>query len=171
MDTRLAIASKREVRQYADRPLPDDAVRRILDAGRVAGSSQNRQNRRFVAVREDRELLERLAATVYVPANLTGAALAVAIVTTGKGPTSFDAGRAAQNMMLAAWNEGIGSTPNGIADAGRLAELLGHGEDERVAIVLTFGYPARPSDPERRTPEEWIDAADRRPFDEVVDLR
>jgi nitroreductase len=171
MDTSLAIASKREVRRYDGRALPDDAVRRILDAGRVAGSSQNRQNRRFVVVRDDRGLLERLAATVFVPDNITGSALAVAIVTTGKGPTAFDAGRAAQNMMLAAWNEGIGSTPNGIADADRLAEVLGHGEDERAAIVLTFGYPARPTDPGRRTPEEWIEAADRLPFDEVVDLR
>ena len=65
MDTLLTIASKREVRQFADRPLPDDAIRRVLDAGRVAGSSQNRQNRRFIAIREDRELTERVAAGVY----------------------------------------------------------------------------------------------------------
>ena len=170
MDTHLAIASRREVRRYADRPLPDDAVRGILDAGRVAGSSQNRQNRRFIAMR-DRDLLERLAPCVFAPTNVLGAALAVAIVISGKGPTGFDAGRAGQNMMLAAWNEGIGSSPNGIADAELLTEVLGHDEDERVAIVLTFGYPARPSDPARRTPEEWIERADRRPFDEIVDLR
>jgi nitroreductase len=170
MDTYLAIASKREVRQYADRPLPDDAVRRILDAGRVAGSSQNRQNRRFIAIR-DRDLRERLAPCVYTPTNVLGAALAVAIVIAGKGPTAFDAGRAGQNMMLAAWNEGIGSSPNGIADAELLAEVLGHGEDARVAIVLTFGYPARPVDPQSRTPDEWIERADRLPLDEVVDLR
>jgi nitroreductase len=170
MDAYLAIASKREVRQYADRPLPDDAIRRILDAGRVAGSSQNRQNRRFIAIR-DRDLLERLAPCVYTPTNVLGAALAVAIVIAGKGPTAFDAGRAGQNMMLAAWNEGIGSSPNGIADAELLVEVLGPGEDERIAIVVTFGYPARPSDPARRTPEEWIERANRRPFDEVVDLR
>jgi nitroreductase len=170
MDTYLVIASKREVRQYADHPLPDDAVRRVLDAGRVAGSSQNRQNRRFIAIR-DRDLLERLAPCVYNPTNVLGAALAVAIVIGGKGPTSFDAGRAGQNMMLAAWDEGIGSSPNGIADAELLTQVLGHGEDERVAIVLTFGYPARPSDPARRTPEEWIERANRREFDEVVDLR
>jgi nitroreductase len=170
MDTRLTIASKREVRQYADRPLPDDAVRRILEAGRVAGSSQNRQKRRFVAVR-DRDLRERLAPCFYTPTNLLGAQLAVAIVTTGKGPTSFDAGRAAQNMMLAAWDEGIGSSPNGVADAELLAEVLGHAEDERVTIAITFGYPAHPTDPAKRTPEEWIERADRLPFDDVVDLR
>jgi nitroreductase len=43
VDTWLAVASRREVRRYADRPLPDDVVRRILDAGRLAGSAKNRQ--------------------------------------------------------------------------------------------------------------------------------
>ena len=171
MDTSLAIASKREVRRYDDRALPDDAVRRILDAGRVAGSSQNRQNRRFVAVREDRGLLERLAATVFVPDNVAGSALAVAIVIRGKGPTAFDAGRAAQNMMLAAWGDGIGSCPNGIADPEALAAVLGHDDDEQVVTVLSFGYPARPADPERRTPDEWVERADRLAFDDVVEVR
>ena len=86
----------------------------------------------------------------------------------GKGPTGFDAGRAAQNMMLAAAGDGIGSCPNGIADPDALAAVLGHADDEQVATVLSFGYPARPVDPESRTPEEWIARADRLPFDEVV---
>ncbi|MGH2960574.1 MAG: nitroreductase family protein [Solirubrobacterales bacterium] len=43
MDACLAVASTRDQRDYADRPLPEDAVRRILDAGRIAGSSKNRQ--------------------------------------------------------------------------------------------------------------------------------
>ena len=43
MDTWLAVASRREVREYADRDLPEDVVRRILDAGRLAGSAKNRQ--------------------------------------------------------------------------------------------------------------------------------
>jgi hypothetical protein len=53
-------------------------------------------------------------------------------------------------------------------DADGMAQVLGLDADERPAIVLTFGYPARPSDPERRSPEEWIARADRKPFDEVV---
>ena len=169
MDAYLAIVSKREVRAYADRPLPDDAVRRLLEAGRLAGSSRNRQARRFVVLRDS--ALERAAHTVYAPDNLLGAALAVAILVRGKGPTGFDAGRAAQNMMLAAWSDGIGSCPNGVADPGALATLLGHGDDEQVATVLSFGYPARPVDPGSRTPEQWIERADRLPFDEVVELR
>ena len=169
MDVYLAIVSKREVRAYADRPLPDDAVRRLLEAGRVAGSSRNRQARRFIVLRDD--ALARAAEAVWAPENVSGAALAVAIVVRGKGPTGFDAGRAAQNMMLAASNDGIGSCPNGIADADALAAVLGHGDDEQVATVISFGYPARPVDPETRTPEQWIARADRLPFDEVVELR
>ena len=97
MDVYLAIVSKREVRSYADRPLPDDAVRRLLEAGRLAGSSRNRQARRFVVLRDG--ALERAAQAVWMPDNLRGAALAVAILIRGKGPTGFDAGGAAQNMM------------------------------------------------------------------------
>ncbi len=168
MDTYLAIVSKREVRRYAQQPLPDDSERRILEAGRLAGSAQNRQRRRFVIVR-DAGVREELAGSVYAPGNVRGAALIVAIVVGGKGPTSFDAGRAAQNMMLAASNEGIGSSPNGVADAERVRAALGHGEDERVAIVLTFGYPAKPRrDPESLSPEEWARRADRRPYEEIV---
>ena len=170
MDAYLAVASKREVREYDSTPLPEDAVRRILDAGRVAGSSRNRQSRRFVVLR-DRSVVERAAEGVYNPENLLGAALVVAVVTRGKGPLAFDAGRAAQNMMLAAWNEGIGSTPNGVADGERLRDVLALPADSQVAIVVSFGYPARRVDPERRSASEWIDRADRLPFEDVVEER
>jgi nitroreductase len=168
MDAYLAIASKREVRSYADRALAPEVVRRILDAGRVAGSSKNRQARRFVVLEQVRE---DAAQCVFAPANVSTAALALAVVIGGKGPTDFDAGRAAQNMMLAAWNDGVGSCPNGIADADELARLLELDESERVANIVSFGYPARAVDPGRRTAEEWIAAADRKPFDEIVSYR
>jgi nitroreductase len=165
MDVFLAVVSKREVRDYDARPLPEDAVRRILEAGRLAGSASNRQRRRFVV------LTDPPSEAVYEPANLSGATLAVAIVTSGKGPAGLDAGRAAQNMMLAAHNEGIGSCPNGISDVEAMAEAVGVGEGEQVATVLSFGYPAKPRDPARRSAEEWIERAKRKPFDEVVSER
>jgi nitroreductase len=168
VDTYLAIASRREVRSYSDRPVPEEVQRRILEAGRVSGNSQNRQPWRFVWL-TDRGVLDRLAEMVYVPSNLHGCAFAVAIAVSGKGPTSFDAGRAAQNMLLAAWNEGVGSCPNGMPDRAAVGEVLGLSEAEEPAIVLTFGYPARPRrDPESRPAEQWIEAADRKPFEEVV---
>jgi nitroreductase len=168
VDAYLAIASRREVRSYSDRPVPEQIQQRILDAGRVSGSSANRQQWRFVWV-TDRERLERLADTVYEPGNIRGCAFAVAVAMSGKGPTSFDAGRASQNMLLAAWTEGVGSCPNGMPDRAAAGEVLGLSEGEEPAIVLSFGYPARPRrDPESRSAEEWIEAANRKPFDEVV---
>ena len=170
MDAYLAVVSKRELRSYDARPIDGDTQRRILEAGRVAGSSKNRQARRFVVLR-DADLVQRAAACVYAADNVLGAALVVAVVVGGKGPTAFDAGRAAQNMMLAASNEGVGSCPNGIADGAALQEVVGHDDGEQVATVLTFGYPVTPRDPERLSAEEWIARADRKPYEDVVEER
>jgi nitroreductase len=168
VDAYLAIASRREVRSYSDRPVPEKVQRRILEAARVSGSAANRQPWRFVWV-TDRERIERLAEAVYEPGNIRGCAFAVAIAVSGKGPKSFDGGRAAQNMLLAAWNEGIGSCPNGMQDRQAAGEILELSEGEEPAIVLSFGYPARARrDPESRSAEDWIEAANRKPFDEVV---
>ena len=163
MDTFLAIASRREVREYEPRPLPPEVEARILDAGRLSGSAQNRQRWRFDVVRG-----ELLAEHVYEPDNLRGSPFVVAIVVFGKGPTSFDAGRAAQNMLLAAWTEGVGGSPNGVSEEEPVRRALGLGEDERVAIILSFGYPARPRDPSSRTPEKWSARANRKPLGELV---
>jgi nitroreductase len=170
MDAYLAVVSKRELRSYDARPIGGAVARRILEAGRVAGSSKNRQARRFVVLR-DPALVARAAACVYVPDNVLGAALVVVVVVGAKGPTAFDAGRAAQNMMLAASSEGIGSCPNGVADAAALREVTGHGDGEQVATVLTFGYPPTPRDPARLSAEEWIARADRKPYEEIVEER
>ena len=88
MDAWLDIASRREVRDYADRELPEEVVRRILDAGRLAGSARNRQPWQFVVV-ETPERRERLADVVYAAGNVRGAKLVVAIV----GRSGMDVGR------------------------------------------------------------------------------
>lgn len=158
VDTFLAIASRREVRDYADRPIPEDIVQRILDAGRLSGSSQNTQRWEFVVVTDQ----EALARTVYAPENVRRAQLVVAIA--GEA-FPFDVGRAAQNMMLAAWNDGVGSVPNGIADQDAAAHAVG---SSPVKIIVSFGYPAKPRDPEARSAEDWSARAKRKPFGEVV---
>ena len=168
MDVRLAIASRREAREYTAEPLPGDVVERILDAGRLAGSAGNRQPWTFVVV-ESRERVEQLAACVFEPTNLLGATLVVAIVVRGKGPITFDAGRAAQNMLLQAWAEGVGASPNGQADPDGARAALGLADDEeKLAIVLGFGYPARPRDPSARSAEQWSARARRRPLSDLV---
>lgn len=164
MDTWLAVASRREVREYADRDLPEDVVQRILDAGRLAGSAQNRQPWRFLVV-DDAGAREQLAEAVYVPTTVQGAKVVIAIL----GRNSLDTGRAAQNMLLVAWNEGVGSCPNGIKEPEQARAALRLGADDEIAIVLTFGYPARERDPLRHTPEEWSARANRKPLDEIVE--
>jgi nitroreductase len=73
-----------------------------------------------------------------------------------------------QNMMLVAWNDGVVSCPNGMPDRVQTAQVLGlEGELEPV-IVLTFGYPRRPRDPESKSAEEWSREANRKPLEEVV---
>ena len=161
MDAFLAIASKRDQRAYADRPIPPHVVERILDAGRLSGNSANRQAWRFVVV-EDGERRQRLAEAVYAPANVRRAALVIGI--TGR---AYDAGRCSQNMMLAAWNEGVTSCPNGVRDAAAAAEALDLEEGE-LAIVLSLGYPARPRDPESRPAEEWSRRIKRKRLDDLV---
>ena len=157
METFLAIASKRDERRYADRPVAEDDVLRILDAGRLSGSSQNKQLWNFVVVSDTAALAE----AVYAPENVQTAGLVIAIV--GEAGM-FDVGRCAQNMMLAAWDRGVVSCPNGIKDAGRAAEVAG-GE---VKMILSFGYPARELDVEGRSAEEWSAAAKRKPLDDLI---
>jgi nitroreductase len=158
MDARLAIASKRDVREYADTPVPEDVATRILDAGRLAGSSRNTQQWEFVVVEQAQA---ELADAVFAPANVLGAKLVVAIVGEARG---MDVGRCAQNMMLAAWNEGVASCPNGIKDADAAARICG-GE---VTSVLSFGYPAKLREPESRAADEWSAKANRKPLGDLV---
>ena len=165
MDAFLAVVSKREIRDYAARPLEPEIERRILHAGRVAGSAKNRQPWTFLVVRDDRAV-EAVAESVYEPTNIRGAAFLVAIQMSGGA--GIDAGRAAQNMMLAAHAEGIGSCPNGLSDGEAAARCAGAEEGEQVATILSFGYPAKPRDPARRSAEEWVERANRKPYEDVV---
>jgi nitroreductase len=167
VDTYLAIASRRDERRYRPEPLPDDVASRILDAGRLAGSAGNRQPWAFV-VPDTRERVEAVARAVYVPDNVLGAGLVVGVVLTGGRQATFDAGRSAQNMLLAAWNEGVSSCPNGQNDRDAAHAALGLAEDEMLVTVLTFGLPERLRDPDSRTAEDWSARANRRPLDDVV---
>jgi nitroreductase len=166
VDTYLAIASRRDERRTTRAPIPERSVRRILDAGRLSGSSRNSQPWTFV-VPESADAVARLAATVYVPDNVLSAGLSIAVVL-AEGGSSFDAGRAAQSMLLAAWNEGLSSSPNGIADRDAARTALDCGPDETPVIVLSIGLPELARDPERLPAEEWSARANRRPLDDVV---
>ena len=168
MDTFLAIASKRDQRVYADRDIPEDVVERILEAGHIAGSASNRQPWRFVVLASP-EARKQVAPTVYAPVNVEGSRLAIAIVV--KGNPGFDSGRCAQNMMLAAWNDGVTSCPNGMPDPEATGAILGLGDDERVISILSFGYPVDGRTGADRPAEKWLARAKRKPLKELVERR
>ena len=167
MDTLLAIASRRDERRTLPEPLSSELTGRVLDAGRLSGSSRNAQPWTFV-VPTSRARIEELARAVSVPENVLGAGLVVAVLVQGKGPVLFDAGRAAQSMLLAAWALGLASCPNGITDRDLARTVLNADEDEVPVIVLSFGLPERPRDAELHTVEEWSGRANRKSIDEVV---
>ena len=163
-----AISSKRMVREFANRPLAPQHLSRILDAGRHAASSKNKQRWDFIVIR-DRATLRRLAEVGPFAGHVAGAAAAIALVT--PDPTVpdaslslvWDAGLAAENMMLAAWELGIGSCPATVYDQSVAREILAYPDDRWCGYILSFGYPADPDDLTRppRT-------GGRKPLDEVV---
>jgi nitroreductase len=166
MDTYLAVASKRDWRSYADTPVAEDVQRRILDAGRLAGSAVNKQPWTFIVV-ESEEAKERVAETVYATDNVRTCAFAVAIATED-GQYPLDVGRALQNMFLVAWNDGVVSCPNGMPDPQAAAGALGLEEGLVPVNIPSFGYPKRPLDPESKSAQEWSAEANRKPLEELV---
>lgn len=143
MNVSDAIRTKRAVRKFQDKPLPDEIVTAILNAGRRSQSSKNEQARQFIAI-QDRKILKALSECGQWAGHLAGAALAVAILTpspTEKFQTMFDAGQAAAFMQLAAWELGVGSCPASIYDFERARQILDFPPEWHLRIALSFGYP------------------------------
>jgi nitroreductase len=164
MQTWEAIASRRNVRSFAGRPVPAADLDQILEAGRRSPSARNRQPWDFILV-TDRDQLRSLSRVSPGAGHVAQAAAAIMVV----GPAAesefrrgqFDLGQATMAMMLAAASLGIGSSHAGVTDLRLARELLGFPEDRDWALLISLGYPAdRPLVP-IRNPR-------RRPFAEVV---
>ena len=145
-----AIATRRAIRAFADRPLEPAHLDRILNAGRRAGSSKNQQRWAFIAV-QDRAHLAELATLGPYAGHIAGAAVAIALVTPeprdAGQPLSvmWDLGGAAAQMMVVAWELGIGSCPATVYEHSLARDLLGLPEGMHCEYILSFGYPADPS--------------------------
>lgn len=168
MDAYLAVVGKREVRHYESRPIPEDVLARILEAGRASGSSRNRQPWRFIVV-TDPGRLRVISTFVSRPSNLVECPAAIVVALTNPRAV-FDGGRTAQNMMLAAWDLGIGSCPNTPMEEAALKKTLGLSEEMSVPTVLSIGYPA-PGEPRPRRkadPAQVLARINRLPLQELV---
>jgi nitroreductase len=164
MQTWEAIQSRRNVRSFADRPIPAADLDQILEAGRRSPSSQNWQPWDFVLV-TDRQQLRELARVWKGASHVAESAATIVVV----GPVAdneyhraqLDLGQATMAMTLAAVDLGIGSCHAGVADMQLARDLLGLPDDRGWALLISLGYPAdRPLAP-IRNPK-------RRPFSEVV---
>lgn len=168
MDVFGAIRTKRMVRRFQARSLEPGHLERIVDAGRHAASSKNQQRWDFVVV-EERARLEALSRCGPFAGHIAGAGAAVALLTPDPRPggssTSimWDLGLAAENMMLAAWELGVGSCPATVYEQSVAREVLRSPEDRFCGYVLSFGYPAD-GDDLTRPPK----AGGRKSLDEVV---
>jgi nitroreductase len=170
VDAYLATVAKREVRAYTDRAVPEDVLARILQAGRATGSARNMQPWRFVVLK-DRQHRHDLANAIMAPRNLDRCAVAIAVVLLNER-MRFDAGRVAQNIMVAAWALGVGSCPNSVRpdQHDRMREDLGVPAEAAIATIITLGYPA-PGQPRPRPkadPEKIVAKLNRLSLEELV---
>lgn len=142
MDVFEAVRTMLAVRQYQAKPIPAELVQRIVEAGRLTGSSQNRQPWHFIVI-ETPELLGQLGALSRSGPYIAQAPLAIAVVINQTRPAVSDASRAIQSMMLTAWAEGVGSNWVGVSAPGEVKALLGVTDDLEVYAIIPFGYPAQ----------------------------
>jgi nitroreductase len=136
-----SIISKRDTREYTDDPISDEIMHRILTAGRMAGSAKNEQPVRYIVVREQAQK-QALAecgqwTTPLAPAQ------AVIVVLLSQGSNPFDGGRAAQNLMAAAWAHGIASCPVSVYPEEEVRKVLGHPSSHTASIALAMAYPRK----------------------------
>lgn len=148
MDVRQAIEKRHSVRSYQDRPVEEDKLSRVLDAGRLAPSARNRQPWKFLVVQEAdrRRRLAELAEQTF----LAEAPVVIAVVGTapdyvmhcGVPADPVDCAIAIDHMTLAAVEEGLGTCWIGHFPQDACRELLGVPRSARIIELLPLGYPA-----------------------------
>ena len=157
MNTLDAIRTKRSVRKFTNEPVPEDLIRRILDAGRHAQSSKNEQPWTFILV-QDRERLKAVSECGRYAGHIAGAAFALVLV--DHNNWSFDIGQVAAYLQLAAWDLGVSSCIAYFGLQEELKTLLGIPAEAGAEIGISFGYSAE--EPRR------IRKSGRKPLDEIL---
>jgi nitroreductase len=153
------ILSRRSIRSYESKEIPQEILSQILEAGRQAPSAVNRQPIRFVVV-TDSEAKNELSSGLFgkhvknAPVVIVGCADEKSLLT-GKWAV-VDATIALQNMVIAAWSFGVGSCWIGSFSEEKVKKVLKIPDKWKVVALLTLGYPA-----------EQPKAKSRKPFEEM----
>ncbi|MBW3634121.1 MAG: nitroreductase family protein [Chloroflexi bacterium] len=143
MEVFEAVRTMQAVRQYQDRPVPEDVLSRVLEAGRLTASGMNAQPWHFVVV-QDPETLRRLGALAKTGPYIAGAPVAIAVAV-DRGPLAVsDASRAIHAMLLTAWSDGVGGNWVGFRGLDDAKPVLGIPEELDLLAILPLGYPAAP---------------------------
>jgi len=161
MDTIAALRNKRDTRTYTDQPVPADLVRRLIDVARMAGSAKNVQPVRMVIV-TDTDTKVALQDSGDFSSWIGGAPVVVVVtVVADAGPRKlFDVGRHAQQLMVAAFAEGLGSCPVTIHHPDIARSILGIPDGVDPAMIVTLGWPqpGEKAPPQIARPRLAIDA-------------
>lgn len=175
MDVIDCIRADRATRDFADRSVANETIESLIDNARRAGSGHNRQPWTFIALR-DQERIAGLAEFGDYTTPLRRAPVGVVIVLERsdneihRRHDVFDAGRAAQNLMLTATAEGLGTVPQAFHDREGAGEFLNLPAGKNVFIGLAVGYPAEMSDEtiEGVDKQKELDSMGRNPVSEIL---
>ncbi|GAB4316196.1 MAG: nitroreductase family protein [Promethearchaeota archaeon] len=157
------VRRRRSVRKFEPKPVPDDAIERILEAARLAPSWANMQGVRYVVVREP----DRVAALAdaigqkWTKGAPTFVVACCAPKDSGKNKNGLeyfpvDVAIGMEHVMLAATNEGLGSCWIGWFDEEGVRKALDVPEKVRVVAITPLGYPAKEPGSQKRLPLEKI---------------
>ena len=149
-----AILKRRSIRSFTDDPVPDEAVKRLLEAARWAPSGGNRQFWRFIEVRDSK----RLDMIKMFSAGLKGdPTLIIAICAKVSEPMNLlDLGMASENIMLEAVELGLGSCAIASYSEGPVKQLLEIPDGMELVLLLSMGYPDESPTPRTKKPLDEI---------------
>ena len=143
MDAYDSVVTKLDVREFDSKNVPAQVKLKVLEAGRMTGSGMNIQHWRFILV-QDPENLKKLAYDSTTGKWVEYANFAVVVLTDPKyGFHLIDAGRAAQNMQIAAWNYGVASGVFTGVNREALQKDFNIPSNLTPSIIVGFGYPVR----------------------------
>ncbi len=169
MDVFEAIQQRYSVRQYRPQPVEPEKLERVLEAARLAPSAGNRQEWRFVVVRDEKarqQLMEAAGGQAFVgQAPVVIAACAEADEHTmmcGQASYPIDVAIALEHIALQATEEGLGTCWVGAFDEAAVKQILDIPPEIRVVELMPLGYPADQPKPKQRLaldeivfPEKW----------------
>ncbi len=152
MDVLDAIKKRRSVRHYSAEAVPEGALSRVLEAGRVAPSAMNYQPWHFVVVK-DAEMRKKLSGGKFAKFLQECPVVIVGCGDTKKSPEwhTVDVTIALQNMVTQATSEGLGTCWIGSFDENAVKEALDVPEHYSVEAMLALGYPDEKPRGERKT--------------------